>query len=89
MQPGPWMSASVKVVPALMTTEGETFQPWPSSRGRLLSGALGGHSAFAFFAGEILRADGTGQGFGSATKIRQQAGRWIRESLRRRPPMRL
>ena len=32
MQPGPLISASVKVVPALMLTDGETFQPWPSSR---------------------------------------------------------
>ena len=56
---------------------------------RLLSGALGGHSAFAFFTGEILRTDGTGQGFGSATKIRQQCRPMDRESLRRRPPMRL
>ena len=44
---------------------------------RLLSGALGRHSAFAFFTSEILRTDGTGQSFGSATKIRQRAGRWI------------
>jgi len=30
MQPGPWMLASVKVVPALITTDGEIFQPWPN-----------------------------------------------------------
>ena len=31
MQPGPRMSPSVKVVPALIFTDGETFQPGPSS----------------------------------------------------------
>ncbi len=36
MQPGPLISASVKVVLALMRTEGETFQPWPRSRAAFL-----------------------------------------------------
>ena len=30
--PGPWMSASVNVSPALIRIDGETFQPWPRSR---------------------------------------------------------
>ena len=34
--PEPSISARVKVVPALMRTEGETFQPWPSSRAAFL-----------------------------------------------------
>jgi len=34
--PGPAISASVKVDRALMRTEGETFQPWPSSRAAFL-----------------------------------------------------
>ncbi len=32
MKPGPLISPSVKVVLALMRTEGETFQPCPRSR---------------------------------------------------------
>ena len=36
MQPDPLISASVKVLPALMLTEGETFQPWPRSRAAFL-----------------------------------------------------
>ena len=36
MAPGPLMSARVKVLLALMCTDGETFQPCPSSRAALL-----------------------------------------------------
>jgi len=32
MRPGPLISPRVKVVPALIRTEGETFQPCPKSR---------------------------------------------------------
>ena len=32
MQPGPLISPRVKIVLALMTTDGDTFQPWPNSR---------------------------------------------------------
>src|SRR6266853_1458550 len=32
IQPGRLISPIVNVEPALMTTEGETFQPWPKSR---------------------------------------------------------
>ena len=32
MAPEPWMSASVKVFPASICTDGEIFQPCPSSR---------------------------------------------------------
>ena len=36
MQPGPLISPRVKVVLALMRTEGEIFQPWPRSRAAFL-----------------------------------------------------
>src|SRR5215469_5486056 len=32
MRPGPFISASLKVVPGLITTKGFTFQPCPKSR---------------------------------------------------------
>src|SRR5580658_2539364 len=32
MEPGPVISARVKVVLLLISMEGETFQPWPNSR---------------------------------------------------------
>jgi len=44
----PLISARVKVVPGLIQTEGDTFQPWPSSLAACLPRTVGGHAGFAF-----------------------------------------
>src|SRR5512139_1414601 len=36
MQPGPLIDPSVKVVPALIRTDGDTFHVWPRSRAAFL-----------------------------------------------------
>ena len=83
MQPGPLISPRVKVVLALMRTEGETFQPWPKLARRALARAFGGHAGLALFAGEVLRADRARLGFGDAVEVAEVEAQPVKVVFRR------
>lgn len=83
MQPGPLISASVKVAPAFISTEGGNLPTLAQVAGRALARARGGHGGFALFAGEVFRADRTRLGLGDAVEVAEVEIKAVKRGIRR------